>query len=58
MAGAGLQVADGLAALGEQGEAGMPQIVEADGGDPPAIAVNIEYEAGFPPLWPDLELLL
>jgi hypothetical protein len=28
-----LQVPDGLAALGEQGEAAMPEVVEPDGGE-------------------------
>ena len=30
--GEGLEDADRLAALGEQGEAGMPEVVEANGG--------------------------
>ena len=32
MPGEGLQIPDGLAALGEQGEAAMPQVVEAERG--------------------------
>lgn len=32
MSGEGLEVADGLAALGEEGEAAVPEVVESDEG--------------------------